>query len=91
MTALGDDPARDLVGRIVHHAEGADSPRALLDGALHFLKRTELKAERDDIQERLAAADLQESERTDLLQRLKSIQDGLLKLTPNAGALAPSH
>jgi hypothetical protein len=91
MTALGEDPARDLVGRIVHHAEGADSPRALLDGALHFLKRTELAAERDDLQERLAVADLQESERTDLLQRFKAIQEDLLNLNPNAGALASSH
>ncbi len=91
MTALGEDPARDLVGRIVHHAEGADSPRALLDGALHFLKRTELASERDDLQERLAVADLQESERTDLLQRFKAIQEDLLNLNPNAGALASSH
>lgn len=91
MTALGEDPSRALVGRIVHHAEGADSPRALLDGALHFIKRKELEAERDDIQERLAAADTQESERTDLLQRFKALQEDLLNLHPNAGALAPSH
>jgi len=91
MTALGDDPARDLIGRIVHHAEGADSPRALLDGALHFLKRTQLEGERDDLQERLSAPDTPESERTDLLQRFKAIQEDLLNLTPNVGALAPSH
>jgi hypothetical protein len=91
MTALGEDPARVLVGRIVHHAEGADSPRALFDGATLFLKRRELEAERDDIQERLAAADPQESERTDLLQRFKALQEDLQNLNPNAGALAPSH
>jgi DNA primase len=91
MTALGEDPARALVGRIVHHAEEADSPRALFDGALLFLKRRELEAERDDIQERLAAADTPESERTDLLQRFKTLQEDLQNLNPNAGALAPSH
>jgi len=91
MTALGEDPARELIGRIIHHAEGADSPRALLDGAVRFLKRTQLEAERAEIQDRLAVPDIQDSERTNLLQRFKGLQEALLNLDHNAGALAPSH
>jgi hypothetical protein len=92
MTALGEDPARDLIGRIIHHAEGADSPQALLDGAVRFLKRTQLEAELEDIQNRLLAApDTQDTEQTDLLQRFKGLQEELLNLNTNAGTLAPSH
>ena len=92
MTALGEDPARDLIGRIIHHAEGADSPQALLDGAVRFLKRTQLEAELEDIQNRLLLApDTQDTEQTDLLQRFKGLQEELLNLNTNAGTLAPSH
>ena len=79
------------LGEIAAMTGDVELARALLDGALHFLKRTQLETERDDLQERLVAPDTPESERTDLLQRFKAIQEDLLILTSNAGALAPSH
>lgn len=90
MTALGSDPAREIVGRIVQHAEGADSPKALLEEAVRVLKRTELERERDQLQVRLGA-ETQDSDQNLLLQRFQAIQEELSTLTQNAGALAPSH
>ena len=91
LTALAEHSSRDIVGKLVQHAEGAESPKHLLDDAISYLKRTQLEAERASIQERLSEREIDESDQLDLLKRFQVIQEELQKLHTTTGALAPSH
>jgi hypothetical protein len=91
LTALVGHPSRDIVGKLVQHAEGAESPKHLLDDAIGYLKRTQLEAERASIQARLSEREIDESDQLDLLKRFQVIQEELQKLHTTTGALAPSH
>jgi DNA primase len=57
MNLLADDPARDLVVPLVEKASTAESPRALLEGALRSLRRRELERQRAGLGERFAGGD----------------------------------
>lgn len=46
LTELAEDPARALVGRVIGHAQRAESPRALFEGAISAVGR---RAERDAV------------------------------------------
>lgn len=57
MNLLADDPARDLVVPLVEKAATAESPRALLEGALRSLRRRELERQRAPLGERFTRGD----------------------------------
>jgi DNA primase len=62
MAALGENEARNCVVPIHEHAAKADSPRALLDGQLKYLKSRRLDLEARELERELAEQDRKAAE-----------------------------
>jgi hypothetical protein len=64
MAVLAENKARNCVVPIHEHAATAESPRALLDGQLRFLKRRRLELDNRAIERELAEQDRQPASTT---------------------------
>lgn len=102
LRCLGDDPARTRVVGLVEHARLAESPRALLEGELGFLRANEMERERGVLETRIAelegtldAVGGQGEEQTtqeleDLVRRHAELSRELRGLGVRSGVLTPT-